>query len=230
MENMPDVMQTVFDPLQTLIRAAVSKAPSLLGALLLLLLGSFIARWLSHWIDRLLTMTKLDENIDKIGVNEVLHKLGLGRSVTALMGFLVYWLIFLAFLLSAANVMQLTVVSEFLEQIVLFLPKMIAAVLVLGGGLFLGHFASEVVERSAQANKIKGAGMLAQATYGIVIVFSAIMALQRLGIDTSVVSQSMQIVIGSIGLGCAIAFGIAFGNAGKDAAKDWIDQLTRRKV
>lgn len=225
---MPSVVQTVVDPLQTLFFQAAAKVPSVLGALGILLLGSFLGRWLCAGFERMMSLTMVDDYSEKIGINDFLMRLGLGRSMTAVVGFLIYWLIFLAFLLSAANVLQLTIVSEFLQQVVLFMPKLIAAVLVLGGGLFLGHFAGGIVGRAAAANQIKGAGVLSQATSGILIIFSGIMALERLGIDTRVLAQSMQIIIGSVGLGFAIAAGIAFGHAGKDLAGQWLAELVRK--
>lgn len=228
MHSMPSVVQTVIDPLQMLLTQAIEKVPSMLGALGLLLLGSFVGRWLRALLERLLALTMIDEHSEKIGINEVLFRLGIGRSLTTVLGFLVYWLIFLAFLLSSANVLQLSVVSDFLKQVVLFMPKVIAAVLILGGGLFLAQFLGEVVGRSAQANRIRASAPLSQATFWIMVVFSAVMALQRLGIDTSILSQSIQIVIAAAGLGWAIAFGLAFGHAGKPAAEDFMRRLTRK--
>jgi len=213
---------------QTLTLAFWAKIPSILGALVLLLLGSFLGRWLRRGVEKVLNFTKLDEYTNKIGVGNILNKLGVGQSPARIIGFLVYWLVFLAFLLSAANVIQLTVVSEFLQQIVLFMPKVIAAVFVLGGGLFLGHFLAEIVLKSAKANNLKGADMLSKATYGILVVFSALMALERLGINTSVISRSLEIVIAGICLGLAIAMGLAFGSAGKDVAAKWIQDLTKK--
>lgn len=228
MGDMIPMVQTVLDPLQTLTLQAVTTIPSVLGALLLLLGGSFIGRWLRGLLESVLGMTKLDAYSEKVGLGEVLEKLGLGNSPTVIMGFLVYWLVFLAFLLSAANVVRLTVVSEFLEQVVLFLPKMIAAILVLGGGSFLGHFAAGVVLNSAKANKIKGAAALSKLTHGILVVFAGVMALQRLGIDTTILSQSIQLIIGSVGFGAALAFGISFGLAGKAKAEAWLEDTLKK--
>src|SRR3989338_3043051 len=115
----------------------------------------------------------------------ILAKLGLSSGPSQILGLLVYWSIFLAFLLSAANVVQLTIVSEFLQQVVLFMPKLIAAILVLGGGLLLGRVSSEVVRKAVEANNIQGATGLSRLTFGILMVFASLMAMQCLGIDTS---------------------------------------------
>ncbi|HVE13316.1 MAG TPA: hypothetical protein VNI01_07980 [Elusimicrobiota bacterium] len=225
----PSLMNMLFNPIQDLTTQTILIIPSILVALILLLMGSFIGRGLRGALERILTVGKLDNYSQKIGISHVLFKLGLGQSPTAILGFLLYWLVFLAFLLSAANVVQLTVVSEFLQQVVLFMPKVIASVLVLGGGLFLSHFAGEVVFSAAKANKIGEAELLSRFAYGIIVVFSSIIALQRLGIDTTILSQSLQIIIAAMGFGLSLAFGLAFGLAGKDAAHAWLAKRLREK-
>lgn len=223
-----DVMQTFLTPFQTLTTQAWDKVPAVLAALILLLAGSFIGRWLRFAVEKMLNMTKLDEYSIKMGFSDILRKLGIGQSPVTILGFLIYWLVFLAFLLSAANVVELTVVSEFLEQIVMFMPKLIASILIMGGGLFLGHFLSDIIGNAARANKVAGAEVLARATYIVVVVFSAIMALERLGINTAILSQSVQIVLASAGFGLALAFGMAFGLAGKELAGNWLQRLFKK--
>ncbi len=225
---MTDVMQTFLTPFQTLTAHAWNKVPAVLTALILLLMGSFIGRWLRFAVEKALNLTKLDNYSDKVGFSDVLRKLGVGQSPVNILGFLIYWLVFLAFLLSAANVVELTVVSEFLEQIVLFMPKLIASILIMGGGLFLGHFLSEITGNAAKANEVAGAEPLAKATQIIVVVFAAIMALERLGIDTAILSQAVQIVLASAGFGLALAFGVSFGLAGKEAAGNWLQRFIKK--
>ncbi len=228
--NLVERIETMLDPLKSLSLQVWEKIPSILIALLLLLLGSFVGRWLRFVVERLFTLAKFDEHSEKVGLNKILYRLGMGNSPTTIVGFLIYWLVFLAFVLSAADVVNLNVVSEFLQKIILFMPKLIAAILIIGGGLFLGHFISDIVLNAAQANEIKGAVGLSKFTFLILVVFSSIMALEHLGFETSVLSRSVEIILGSIGAGLALAFGLAFGLAGKEAAANLIqDFLDRTK-
>ena len=223
-----DMMHTFLDPFQTLTMQIWNKVPAVLAALILLLAGSFIGRWIRVAIEKALNLTKLDNYSEKAGFSEILRKLGVGSSPVSILGFLVYWLVFLAFLLSAANIVELTVVSEFLGQVVMFMPKLIASVLIMGGGLFLAHFLSEITGNSAKANNISGAEALAKATQTVVVIFAAIMALERLGIDTAILSQTVQIVLASAGFGLALAFGVAFGLAGKEFAGGYIEKFFKK--
>lgn len=213
-------------PLQQLLAGTLSKLSAVLTALLLLLVGMVVARGVRAGVEQfLLKFLHVDEYTEKIKLNELLARLGFGRSPAFVLGFLVYWLIVLVFLVSAANVVELTVVSELLQKFVLFVPKLIGAVLVLAGGLLLGHFSGEIVLNAATANKIHGAMALSKVIQFVVIVFAAIMALEQIGIDTTILTASIQIILAAVGLGFAIAFGLG----GRDVAAEMIRSFAQKR-
>ncbi|MGH7205849.1 MAG: mechanosensitive ion channel family protein [Nitrospiraceae bacterium] len=226
MSAMPqDWWNVIVGPFQQLLTVILSKVPGVLVAILLLLVGMLVARGLRAAVEKLLKFIRIDEYTEKIKLNELLARLGFGRSPGYILGFLVYWLIILVFLLSAANAVHLTAVSQLLERFVLFIPKLIGAVLVVAGGLLLGHFLGEIVRNAATANKLQGAVALSKVARFVVIVFAAIMALEQIGIDTTIITSSVQIILATIGLGLAIAFGLG----GRDAAADIIKNFTEKR-
>lgn len=212
-------------PIQPLLVGTLSKLSAVLTALLLLLVGMVVARGVRAGIEKFLTFLHLDEYTEKIKLNELFARLGFGRSPAFILGFLVYWLIVLVFLVSAADVVQLTVVSELLQKFVLFVPRLIGAVLVLAGGLLLGHFSGEIVLNAATANNIRGAMALSKVAQFVVIVFAAIMALDQIGIDTTILTSSIQIILAAVGLGFAIAFGLG----GRDVAAEMIRSFAQKR-
>ena len=134
-------LKIVSDPFLTFWSRVVATLPAVVGALILLLFGFMLGRGLRKTAEKLLAVIRLDEHTEKFGFNEILSRVGFGRSPSYIIGFLVYWLIVLVFIVSASNVLQLTVVSELLENLVLFIHKLIASMLILLGGLVFGHFA-----------------------------------------------------------------------------------------
>lgn len=212
-------------PVQQLLAGTLGKLSAVLAALLLLLVGMVVARGVRSGIERFLTFLHLDEYTEKIKLNELFARLGFGRSPAFILGFLVYWLIVLMFMVSAADVVQLTVVSELLQKVVLFVPRLIGAVLVLAGGLLLGHLMGEIVLNAATANKIHGALALSKVAQVVVIVFAAIMALDQIGIDTTILTSSIQIILATVGLGFAIAFGLG----GRDVAAEMIRNFAQQR-
>ena len=221
-----DIIGWMTDPFVSTAHRFMAQVPSIAAAFLLLLIGLFAARALRTVTERLLSKASLDEYTSKVGINEILARLGLGKSPSYVFSFLVFWFILFIFIVSAANAVNLTVVSELLERFVLFLPVLIASLLILFAGLLFGRFLSEIVANAANANSVRGGALLSQATYVTVLIFSAMTALEQLGMKVAFITGAFQILIGSAGL----AAGIAFGLGGKDIAAEMLrDALNRRK-
>jgi small-conductance mechanosensitive channel len=220
-----DWLSFLIVPFQQLLGSFLVKMPSILAALVLLLIGMVVGRVARAGVERFFRFTKLDEYTEMIKVNELTMRLGFGKSPSYVIGFLVYWLIILLFLVSAANAVQLTVVSQLLERFVLFVPKLIGAVLVVAGGLLLGHFFGEIVLNAATANKLDGATALSKLVRVVVVVFTGIMALEQIDIDTTIITSSIQIILAAVGLGFAIAFGLG----GRDVAAEIIKNIAKNR-
>lgn len=218
------MMALVTDPTHQVLGAILHMLPGVAAALLLLLAGMVAARLVRTAIEKLLAFAQVDHYTEKMKLNEVLSRLGLERSPAFVIGFMVYWLIILVFVVSAANAMQLTVVVQFLEQVVVFMPKLIGAVLVVAGGLLLGNFLSEIVRNAATASKIHEAAVFSKVVRFTVLVFASILALEQVGINATTIASSVHIVLATIGLGLALAFGLG----GRDVAADIIKNFVRR--
>ncbi len=198
--------------------------PGMAAAFLLGLVGMVTARALRTLAEAVLARARLDEHASRVGVNELCARLGLGRSPAYGIAFLIYWFVLFIFIVSAANAVDMTAVSEMLERFLLFMPRLLAALLILFGGLLFGRFLSEVVGSAASANNIPGGTALARAVYGGVLVFAAVTAMEPLGLNTAHVAAAIQIVLASAGLGLAIAFGLG----GKDVAGEIIRDALKR--
>jgi hypothetical protein len=219
-----DWWNVVVGPFQQLLGGILNKVPGVLVAILLLLVGMLVARGLRAAVEKFLKFVRVDEYTEKIRLNELLSRLGFGHSPGYVIGFLVYWLIILVFLLSAANAVELTAVSRLLERVVLFIPKLIGGILVVAGGLLLGHLLGEIVRSAATANKLQGAVALSKAARFVVIVFATIMAFEQIGIDTTIITSSVQIILATIGLGLALAFGLGGRNAAAEVIRNFTDK------
>ncbi len=219
------VVEFLAAPFLSAFKRCASGFPGFAAAFILLLAGIFTARALRTLLERALAAARLDEHTSKVGINEVLSRLGLGKSPAYALSFLIYWFVLFVFIVSAANAVNMTVVSDLLERFLLFLPSMTAAILILFAGLLFARFVSEVMERAAQANNVRGGGILAPAAYLLVMAYSAMSALEQLGVRASLITSVVQIVLGAAGLAAAIAFGLG----AKDVAAETVRGLLKRE-
>jgi hypothetical protein len=197
--------------------------PTLAAALLLLLVGMFLARAVRALIEGALGAVKLDEHTSRVGINEVLARLGLGKSPTFAAAFVAHWFILTMFIVSAANAVDMPVVSIMLERFVSVLPSLVAAVLIVFGGLLFGRFAGVILQNAAAANSIRGGAALAAAAQATAICAAAVVALEQIGVRPQILIPAVQILLGSAGLALAIAIG--FG--AKDLAAEYLRHLLR---
>lgn len=220
-----DLVRLFADPFLDAYHRVAGTVASLAAAFLLLLVGMVMARLVRALMDAALARVKFDEHTSRAGLNELFARLGLGKSPSAVAGFVVHWFILVVFIVSAANALNMTVVSDLLERFVQFLPSLVAAALILFGGLLFGRLVAQVLTNAAAANSIRGGAGAATGAYVVIVGYAAMAALEQLGARPQLVLSAAQILIGSVGLALAIAFGLG----AKDLAADWLRELARRK-
>ncbi len=219
--------QLVVAPLQSAANQLLTYAPSILGALVILLIGGIIAKLIEQLIVKGLKLITLDKIAEQLQISTILTRGGIRRKLSELIGAIIYWLVMLAFVMTALNALNLTVAAELFQQIVGFLPNVIAAVFILIVGAFAAAFLSATVRTAASNSGILQAHLLGQAVQTTVVVFAFVAALQQLQIQF--VGEVFLIILTGLSLGTAIAFGLGC----KDLAGRWVsglvDQLQSRK-
>lgn len=228
MEPLINVIMAALTPLIHFGERLIAVFPGYAAALLLLLVGGVLATWLRSLVEEALRMIRIDDYCQRIRLSEVLRRLGLGPSLTHLFGVLVFATVALAFLLGAAEVGELPIIPDFLHRIVGFVPKLIGVAVVLGGGMFVGDIAGGIIYRASEANHIRGSETLMRVMHGIVVIFSGFMALEILDFPLHYITDALPTILSHLGLGIAVAIGVAFGMAGRDMAGRVIRDMTPR--
>ena len=185
---------------QNLAQHLSGTAPRIAGALALVLLGlalAFLARTLSRRI-----LAGLHLRVP--GFRRIQHGADLQQSAGRTVGRVLFWMVLLFFVTAATEVMGLPVVSVWLSGIVLYLPRLLAAVLILFAGLLGGHFLRDLITstRIAYANAL---GRLGQVS---VLVVSALIAVDQAGLNVDFLTSVLLLVLGSCLLGSALTFAL----------------------
>jgi len=198
--------------------------PSLLGALIIFIIGWVIGSIIGKAITQLLEAVKLDKLFESAGAEEVMSRAGIKLNVSGFIGGLVKWFIIVVFLMASLQIIGLTQVNSFLnDAVLLYLPKVIIASLVLIIATVIADAMKKIVQASAKAASIHSANMLGAIVSYSIWIFAFIIALSELGIATAF----MQILFTGFIAALAIALGLAFGLGGKEAAARAIDSLAR---
>ncbi len=182
--------------------------PNILAALVILLVGWIVAKVLKAAVVRTLKLIKFHVLAEKAGIDEFLVKGGVTYSAVDLLAVLVYWLVMLIVLLMGVNALRLEMASQMLNQILLYVPNVIVAVIVLVVGLYAANFVAGLVRTAAANAGIEEAQLLAAVARYALIVFAFAIALSQLRIGEGIVANGFLIVFGAACLAAALAVGL----------------------
>jgi len=210
----------------SLLQSTVAFIPNLLFAVIIFIIGWFLGSIIGRVIAQAVRVAKVDHALKIAGVEDVVKRAGYTLNSGAFLGGLVKWFIIIVFLMASLQVLNLTAVTLFLNQVVLsFLPAVIVAVLILLVAAVIAEVAQGVVVGAARAAGIRSAGFAGTVTRWAIWGFAIIMALSQIGIG----AQYFQTLFMGIVVALSLAFGLAFGLGGQDAASRFLEK-TREQI
>ena len=212
----------VTQPVQALVNQLAAFLPRLLGALGILLVGWIFAKLIEQVVVKVLKAILLDKLAEQVQFSSVLSKGGIKHKLSELVGMIVYWLVMLAVVAVVFNALQLAVAADLFSRVVIYLPNVIAALLLLIIGMFVAAFVGSTVRTAASNAGILQAHLLGQIVQTIVVILAIVTALRQL--EIKFISDASLIILGGISLGCAIAFGLGC----KDLAGRWVADLVEQ--
>ncbi len=213
------VLQASF---QTLLFGLVNFLPSLIGAILIFIIGWLIGMGLGRVVAQVVTALRIDQALKAAGVDKVVERGGLTLNSGAFLGMLVKWFFIVLFLLVSLDILHLTVVSIFLRDVVLgYLPQVIAAVLILLVAAVVAQTMERVVSSSARAAHLTSANFLGSVARWAIWIFAILAALDQLQVAPAFV----QTLFTGIVVALALAIGLSFGLGGQQAASRYIEKV-----
>jgi Conserved TM helix len=196
--------------------------PRIVVALVIFIVGWVFGMLVGRLVSQVVHALRVDDALRAAGVEKVVHRAGWKLNSGAFLGFLVEWFIIIAFLLASLDVLDLTAVTVFLQAVILsYLPHVIVAVLILLVAAVIADAIQKVVAGSAAAANIRSANLLGSIARAAIWIFAILAALAELEIAPAF----MQILFTGVVVALSLAFGLAFGLGGQQAAADSIKKM-----
>jgi hypothetical protein len=220
-----DSVNIAIEPLRTFLVQVAAYLPRLGVALAVLLVGWLLAKALRFGAVKALRAFNFHVLTERAGLDAFLQQGGTQRDTADLIGLILFWGVLTGALIVASNGLGLTQVTELLSLVLLFLPRLLVALLVLVFGLYFARFVGQSVRAWCRSEGIGDAEMLARiAQYGIVI-FVLLISIDHLDIGGGLVQQTFLILLTGVVLGLALAFGIG----GRDRAAALLERWFPRR-
>jgi hypothetical protein len=173
-------------------------------------------------VESLFKTLKIDAALKSAGMEDVVKSAGHELNSGHFVGALCKWFVIIVFLMASFDVLGLAQVNKFLYQVVNYLPNVIVAVLVLMIAAVVANVMQKLVVASAKAGHLHIAELGGRVTKWAIWILSIIWVLETLGIARGMINT----IVIAVFSGGALAFGLAFGLGGKEAAQKIIERTT----
>jgi hypothetical protein len=198
--------------------------PRLVAAIIILAVGFVVSLLARRMIRVGLTWLRFDRLSQRMGASEMLRSADLPPA-DALIASAVLWLVWIGFILSAIDTLQFRPFQGLVDGFFRFVPHFLIAVLVLALGLLISNFLWRATLLAFVNAGLPGARLWSASLRVLVIAIAVVMALEQLGLATTVVLTAFAIAFGALMLGLAIAFGMG----GRDVARQLLEQQFKAK-
>lgn len=199
----------------------MSFLPKLILSIVILIIGWVIAITLDKVVARVVRLFKVDKALQGLGIEKYLERGGFRLDSGAFIGGLVKWFFIIAFLVAALDVLGLSQVNLFLQEIVAYLPSVIVAALILIVAALIGSACQRIVTGSVKGAGFPSARFLGGVAKWAIWIFAILAAMYQLGIAGPFVQTLFTGFVAMI----VIAGGLAFGLGGRDVAARYLEKL-----
>lgn len=205
----------------------ISILPNMISALVLIVFGLIIAPVLGGVVKKVIDLLRIDNLAHKVGIDDMLKGYSDKFSISLLIGKLVKWFFLLVFFLAAADILGWTRISQFINEIIFYIPQVLIAVIILVFGVIAGKFFETIVTQSIKGSNtpIDNPETIGKITKWVFIIFAALASMVQLGIAPSLI----QIFFA----GFILSLSLAFGLGGREKAAQLLDHIggsTKKKT
>jgi Conserved TM helix len=202
----------------------LSAIPRIIGFAVVLIVGWIVSSLLGRGVEALLHAVRFNDLARRSGFADFVQKMGVRDDSAGVIASIVKWFVRLITLVVAFDTLGLPAVSGVLQQLLLWLPNLVVALVVLVIGGLAANALSQLVRGATAEAGFSNPNMLATVAKVAVWGFTIIVAINQLGIATTLINTLLVGIVGAF----TIAFGLAFGLGGRDRAAQLLDSWGRK--
>jgi hypothetical protein len=215
-----DRFEVMLEPVRVFMRQVGDFLPRLALAMLVLFAGWVIAKAVRYAIARGLRAVNFNILTERAGIDGFLRDGGVDADTTDILALLFYWLVILAALVIGFNLLGLTYITDLLGRVVLFVPRVMVALLILAFGAYFARAVGAAVITYCRNMQIQDADLLGRIAQYAIVTFVVLIALDQVNVGGDIVRQSFLILLAGVVFALALAFGIG--------GKDWAAEMLER--
>jgi Conserved TM helix len=220
-----DNVNVLLEPIRASLHQVGAFLPRVLLAIAILIVGWLVAKAVRFALVKTLRALNFNVITDKAGIDAFLRQGGGEIDTIRVLGALAYWLVILAAIMIAFNSLDLAYVTDLVGRVVLFVPRVMVAVVILVFGAYFARFVSGALTVYLKNIGAGEAALLGRLSLYAIMAFVILIALDQLGLG-EILRQTFLILIAAVALGLALAFGLG----GQHRAAELIERWTRPRA
>ncbi len=224
-EQLIELKDSLFGSLETFGTSMLDGLLNFLVALLLLLFGWIVSKIISKIILKVLTKANVDALAEKLKLHELTGGSGMDIKLSKIASKIVFWFLFMIFFITAVDKVGWTVITEEIKALITFIPKLIVAGIIFTLGFYLATLVRDVLTAATKSLGIGTGRIIANLIFYFLVIIIALTSLQQTGIDTSIITSNLNLIIGAV----LIAGAIAYGFGAKDIMSNVLSTFFAKK-
>jgi hypothetical protein len=209
----------VSTPGRDMLAVSLNKLPSIFAASIIIILAIVIGKIIQTLLTQILIGLGFDRLLEGLGAKKVGQKTP--SQVVGIVAFI--YVLFFA-VMEAAEILNFQMLSNLSSQFVAFAFKVVLAVIILGAGILVGNWVKRLVQGATKERPF-----IANLAKAAIVIFALAIALQNLGIANEIVTLAFGLLLGSIAIAAAIAFGIGSKEIAGREVEAWVKKVRGEK-
>lgn len=206
--------------------SAIESLPGIIFSILILLLGWLAAKVISLVFVRILSTFRFDTLAAKINADDLIKKANIEMTPSQLVGKFIYWLLILMVITTTADALGWNAVSSEISNLMHFLPRLMVAIVFFIVGTFVATFIRDVIRGATSSIGISTGKLISNVVFYLFLIVVVLTSLKQTGIDTSIITSNLLLILGAVLAAAAISYGLA----SKDVLSNILASFFSRKT
>ena len=198
--------------------------PNIIGALVIFIIGWFIAVAVGRLVVKILEKIKFNEFLEKAGWRDALEKAEIKFDAGGFVGAVSKWMIVIVFLLISVEILGLVQFANFLTNVLAYLPNVVVAILIFVVTVLVADISQKLARAAVEKSKIGYSHIVGMIVRWSIWVFAILAILLQLKIAPEMIYTLFTGFVAMI----VIAAGLAFGLGGKEVAGEILRDASRK--
>lgn len=226
METFNDLKENASESLSGMVGEMSRAFPKIIGALVILILGWVVIKFSLFILRKVLKLAKVDVLNEKLNEMDLGGKGDLKIDVEKIILGFVRFLLILVFLIVAADVLNWKIISVEIGNLLRYLPRFFSALVLLVIGFYIGSLVKKTVKKLFDSMEFGGSNLVSNMLYFIIVIFMSITALNQAGVDTTIISNNITLILGAL----LLAFSLGVGLGSREVIADILRSFYMRKT